>query len=96
VRQDAPGAHDDDVLALAVRERRTLVTFDKDFGELAWRYPLPPECGIILFRLPIASPSTVARVIVDAISLRTDWTGHFSVVEPGRIRMRPLPERFEE
>jgi len=71
VRKDAPGSSDDHVLALAARERRTLVTFDKDFGDLAWRYPLPRDCGIILFRLAMPSPSKVARVIVDAIAART-------------------------
>jgi predicted nuclease of predicted toxin-antitoxin system len=96
IRKDAPGSRDDEVLALAARERRTLLTFDKDFGELAWRYPLPHDCGIILFRLPMRSPSEVARIIVDAIALRTDWAGHFSVVEPSHVRMRPLPRRIEE
>jgi predicted nuclease of predicted toxin-antitoxin system len=96
VRKNAPGSRDDDVLAVAAREERTLVTFDKDFGELAWRYPLPRDCGIILFRLPMTSPSAVARVIVDAIAMRTDWAGHFSVVEPSRVRMRPLPRRIEQ
>ncbi|HKN26804.1 MAG TPA: DUF5615 family PIN-like protein [Roseiarcus sp.] len=31
----APGATDPDVLAWAAREGRILLTFDKDFGELA-------------------------------------------------------------
>jgi predicted nuclease of predicted toxin-antitoxin system len=35
VRVAAPGATDPDVLAWAAREERILLTFDKDFGELA-------------------------------------------------------------
>jgi predicted nuclease of predicted toxin-antitoxin system len=35
VRTAAPGASDPDVLAWAAREQRVLLTFDKDFGELA-------------------------------------------------------------
>ena len=35
VRIVAPGMTDPDVLAWAVREERILLTFDKDFGELA-------------------------------------------------------------
>lgn len=35
IRTAAPGAADGDVLARAVREERILLTFDKDFGELA-------------------------------------------------------------
>lgn len=29
-------------------------------------------------------------IVVAAIESRTDWTGHFTVVEEHRIRMRPL------
>lgn len=28
--------------------------------------------------------------IVEVIESRSDWAGHFTVVEPGRIRMRTL------
>jgi predicted nuclease of predicted toxin-antitoxin system len=38
----APGATDREVLAWAAREQRVLITFDKDFGELARSGPLPP------------------------------------------------------
>ena len=37
VRVSAPGTSDADVLAWAAREQRILLTFDKDFGELAGR-----------------------------------------------------------
>jgi predicted nuclease of predicted toxin-antitoxin system len=70
-----------------------LLTFDKDFGELAWRSGLPASCGIVLFRLPALSPAGVGKVIADVLTSRDDWPGHFSVVEPGRIRVRMLPSQ---
>jgi hypothetical protein len=33
----------------------------------------------------------VARAAVAALESRTDWAGHFAVVEDHRIRMTPLP-----
>ena len=45
VRLAAPGA-DADVLAAAARKGRVLLTFDKDFGELAARSALPPGCRL--------------------------------------------------
>jgi predicted nuclease of predicted toxin-antitoxin system len=89
IRTSAPGSTDPDVLAWAAREQRILLTFDKDFGELARKSGLPRECGIILFRTPMPQPSNV-RHLVDVIAARDDWAGHFSVVEPGRVRMREL------
>jgi uncharacterized protein DUF5615 len=91
VRIDAPGSSDREVLVRAMRETRILLTFDKDFGELAWREGLPAACGVILFRLPIPPPATAGRIIADIVTARDDWPGHFAVIEPSRIRMRPLP-----
>jgi predicted nuclease of predicted toxin-antitoxin system len=91
VRTAAPGTKDPDVLAWAVRERRVLLTFDKDFGELAWHAGLPAPCGIVLFRLSMPPASSVGAMLAARVGERTDWPGHFSVIEPGRTRMRKLP-----
>jgi len=91
VRVDGPGSPDTDVLRRAVEEGRVLLTFDKDFGELAWRAGLPAHCGIVLFRLPMSLPDDAGRVIGAILDARSDWQGQFSVVEPGRVRMRQLP-----
>jgi predicted nuclease of predicted toxin-antitoxin system len=91
VRIDAPGAADQEVLKRAQTEARVLLTFDKDFGELAFRTGLPATSGIILFRIPISSAGQVARIAVAALRSRQDWAGHFSVIEQGRIRMTALP-----
>src|SRR5690242_4444196 len=44
-------AKDRDVLARAHSEARLVVTFDKDFGELAVRHRLPAASGVVPFRL---------------------------------------------
>jgi predicted nuclease of predicted toxin-antitoxin system len=91
IRTDAPGSSDPQVLARAQAEDRILVTFDKDFGELAFRSGLPASSGVVLFRISMPSSSYIARVAVAALESRTDWAGHFAVVEDDRIRMTPLP-----
>ena len=90
VRTTAPGIADADVLAWAAREHRILLTFDKDFGELARNAALPVECGVILFRLPMPRADEAGAHFAALIASRSDWAGHLSVVEPGRVRMRPL------
>lgn len=49
-----PGLPDEEVLAIAHREGRTILTNDTDFGELAIRRGLP-HVGIILFRVKAAT-----------------------------------------
>ncbi len=58
---------------------------------MAFRSRLPAACGIILVRLTIRSAGAVARIVTSALAMRTDWVGHFSVVEEDRVRMTPLP-----
>ena len=50
------GANDAAVLDLATREAGIILTFDKDFGELARKSKLPDACGVILFRIPLPAP----------------------------------------
>jgi predicted nuclease of predicted toxin-antitoxin system len=91
IRTDAPGSSDQDVLAKASAEDRILLTFDKDFGELAFRAGLPAASGVVLFRFPPISATSVAQIAVAVLESRIDWAGHFSVVEERRLRMTLLP-----
>lgn len=77
VRDVARSATDDGVLALAMRERRIVVTHDRDFGNII-RYPVGRHCGVIFVRLRNQSPSSVARVLVSL----------FFSVSPQRFRNR--------
>ncbi|MGC2410091.1 MAG: DUF5615 family PIN-like protein [Methyloceanibacter sp.] len=67
VRTAAPGSKDQDILAWAVRESRVLLTFDKDFGELAWHVGLPASSGIVLFRLPMPPAAGVGAILAARI-----------------------------
>lgn len=91
VRTDMRGAKDSVILHQAQQKQRIVVTFDKDFGELAFRSGLPAECGVILFRIALPSPDVVARRAVEVLDSRSDWTGQFAVIEEHRIRLRALP-----
>ncbi|MBW1752095.1 MAG: DUF5615 family PIN-like protein [Deltaproteobacteria bacterium] len=90
IRTAMPGVGDADILALAQDEKRLLVTLDKDFGELTFGKGLPASCGVILFRIKMPDAKIAALKMVKILESRSDWNGHFSVVEDDRIRMRTL------
>jgi predicted nuclease of predicted toxin-antitoxin system len=90
IREDSRGISDDKVLLRAQEENRIVITFDKDFGELAFRSKLPAQSGVILFRITPISSQYIAQVAVQALASQSNWTGHFSVIEDNRIRMTPL------
>lgn len=90
VSELSPGASDTDIFAWIIRDDRIILTFDKDFGAIARQTPATARCGVILFRDAMPSPRDVGQYFVDVLKTRSDWAGHFSVVEPGRIRRWPL------
>jgi hypothetical protein len=70
--------------------RPDILTFDKDFGEIARQTRASTQTGVILLRGAMPRPQDVGRHFVAAINARTDWTGYFSVIEPNRVRRWPL------
>lgn len=93
VRSEAPGMSDREVLAQAKLEDRLLVTFDKDFGELAFKSQLSASAGIVLFRVRASSSTQLANFVTRTLSSRNDWIGNFAVVDNFRVRLRPLPTK---
>lgn len=91
VRETRPGAPDADVLNAADRDGRVLITEDRDFGELVVRQRLKVR-GIILpelDRLPNAAEGESVAEIVG--THQSKLAGNLVVVEPARVRVRPLP-----
>jgi predicted nuclease of predicted toxin-antitoxin system len=92
IQEQAPGAADADVLAVAREQARILVTFDLDMGQLLFERGLGAPPGVVLIREVAASLAETVELIV-ALLDRSDITfdGQFTVVSRERIRQRPLP-----
>src|SRR2546423_14434923 len=90
VAETRPGATDDDVLNAADADGRILITEDRDFGEMVIRQRLGLQ-GIILLELDRLANATEADAVAYVVSAHAErLAGNLVVVEPGRIRVRPL------
>ena len=79
---------DESILAWAHRERRVLITLDKDFGELAIRRSLP-HCGIVrLVNIAARQQGVVCQQILTQYGNEL-ILGAIITVEGGRVRIRP-------
>ena len=58
------GEADPNLLELATQERRALITYDKDFGDLVHRDGMSAPHGVILFRIHSDVPDTVEAEFV--------------------------------
>jgi predicted nuclease of predicted toxin-antitoxin system len=86
------GSRDREILARAVNDQWVLLTFDKDFGELAFRSRLPATCGVVLFRFTQRGREQDTSRVVETVQSRNDWSGAFWTIADRRIRRRPLPD----
>lgn len=83
-----PGIPDGEVLRRANANNALLVTLDKDFGELVFRLG-QLSTGVLLIRLPGITSAQRAEIVSDVIRAHApDLAGAFSVISPGRVRIR--------
>lgn len=88
VRDYTRSLRDREILEIARREERIIITNDKDFGELVYRLSLP-HCGVILFRLEDEAIE-IKRALLDQLlrQFGDRLPTSFVVVTETKIRFR--------
>ena len=73
-KETDPSETDNNLLALAIRQRRTLVTYDTDFGELVNRHYMTAPYGVVQFRVHDHVPSEVEwEFVFNTINIWDRW-----------------------
>ena len=85
-------ASDEDLLRVAEDQNRILVTRDKDFGEFLF-FKDKISAGVIFLRVTPGTLSAVHRQLDKTLQEhgQEELMHCFSVIEPGRHRIRHLP-----
>ncbi|MES2196724.1 MAG: DUF5615 family PIN-like protein [Pseudomonadota bacterium] len=90
IAESAAGSSDADVISLALRENRLLLTEDKDFGDLVFRRQRTVP-GVVLMRTDFDNPMRKAlRLQATITRYGEELFGRYTVVEDGRVRSRRL------
>src|SRR4051794_5456830 len=93
IAEAAPQSRDTEVIDLAVREDRVLLTEDKDFGQLVYA-GAHASSGVILLRFPLSARSALPSLVREMIQrLGERLMGSFVVLEPNRVRIGRSPGR---
>jgi len=91
VAEASAGADDERVIAMALQERRILLTEDKDFGQLVFAAGRK-SLGVVLLRFPASARSAVGARMLELVRKHADrLTGSFVVLQPERVRISALP-----
>ena len=87
VSEVSPRAEDAKVIDIAVRDRRVLLTEDKDFGQLVHSHGRKTQ-GVILLRYPVLVREQLAKDVVRLAKRHgKKLAGCFIVIQPGRVRI---------
>src|SRR5687767_7730376 len=78
---------DEEVLAIAAREERILITNDRDFGELIFRQHRQ-HAGVILFRLGSEPIEEKAAWLAQILNHYPEQLSNFIVVAENGVRIR--------
>jgi predicted nuclease of predicted toxin-antitoxin system len=90
VAEAAAGLSDADVIALALQEKRLLLTEDKDFGDLVFRRERAVP-GVVLMRIDSGNSVLKAERLAAVIERYGEGLfGRYMVIEEGRFRSRRL------
>ena len=89
VAEMEPGISDQEILQRANAQMSTLVTADKDFGEMIFRQGQLNTDGVVLLRLAGLSAEKKADIVSGVFHDReTALLQAFSVISPGQVRIR--------
>jgi predicted nuclease of predicted toxin-antitoxin system len=92
VAEMEPSISDEQVLNRANEKNALLITADKDFGEMVFHQDLLTVGGVVLLRLAGLTAGRKAEIISKVIQSRgVELPKAFSVISPGRIRIRQRP-----
>ena len=90
IAESHPGDSDTEVLALARKEGRWLVTFDRDYGELLFARNYAPPPAVILLRVQSYRPEEPAAWLEQLLQEPEELMGKFTVFTGKTLRCRPL------
>jgi predicted nuclease of predicted toxin-antitoxin system len=88
IAESAAGLSDEDVIEVALRDRRLLLTEDKDFGDLVFRRGRAVP-GVVLMRIENKELKKI-RLTAAIERYGEGLFGRYMVIEEGRFRSRQL------
>jgi predicted nuclease of predicted toxin-antitoxin system len=83
------GLSDEEILDLARKNRKIIVTFDKDFGQLIFKENMKTN-GLLLLRFVPESPQQIARRIKQVLKTKVKIENHVVTIKKDSIKVTPV------
>ena len=80
---------DKEVMEIAIKENRIILTFDRDYGELIFKHNYRPEKGVVYFRLETYNSDEPGKIVEKLLTDKTlDLQRKLTVVTKDSIRQK--------
>ncbi len=86
----SPGISDKEVLLLAKKERRIILTFDRDYGYIIFKENIIFNEGLVYFRLIPNEADKPGIILNELLNKGISLNGFFTVVSSNNIRQKSL------
>jgi predicted nuclease of predicted toxin-antitoxin system len=89
VGQDFAGILDSEVIELAINQHRTIITFDRDYGELIFKKGYKPRAGVIYLRWEDFQPNEPGEYLIELFNSKDiQFEGMLTVIGVDNVRQR--------
>lgn len=91
VSEKFSGISDEAVLQKAVDENLIILTFDRDYGELIFKYQKTKPPAVVYFRTKGQTPNDAGKILLEKLkNEQISLENNFTVIEATGIRQRKL------
>jgi len=89
IQENYQGISDNNVFKIAREQNLIILTFDRDYGELIFRYAVENPPSVVYFRSKGDRPLFVGEILHDLlVSNQIDISAAFTVIDKSSIRQR--------
>ena len=92
IAASSPGISDIEVIEKARSDKRLLLSFDRDHGDLIFAHAVQPPRAVVFLRLAPPDPGAVIALVDSVLALGEEsLLGRFTVATRLGVRQRSLP-----
>ena len=89
ISESFPGIPDPEVIEKALAYKAIILTFDKDYGELIFKYQRQKPPSVVFFRFKGEHPKAAGEILLELLESKEFlFEDYFTVVERDSIRQR--------
>ncbi len=88
IQEEYQGISDEEVIKISLELELIILTFDRDYGELIFKYAKENPPSVVYFREKGNAPDFAANYLLNLLELKIKLVNAFTVVEVNNIRQR--------